>query len=166
MLISNVKLNHSQWVWITSSGRRGNHLLNFILGSSDHFFLSHQSNLAFEMWERVKNLDQGDADSHVPSDNDASLLAVNHYISVWAGHTTGQQSTHLFGTQQHSGHANQAHVPGKSGLSPTAIFAMAVECSSTEKPASNPVRNIACCCWSRTPIQGATAMYPLSHYTH
>lgn len=91
------------------------------------------------MWEPVENLDRGDAESRLPSGNDASLLAVNHCISVWVGHTTGQQSSQLLGTQQRGGHANQAHVPSKSGLSPTAIFAMSVEYSWTEKQASNTV---------------------------
>lgn len=102
------------------------------------------------MWEPVENLDGGDAESRLPSDNDASLLAVNHYISVWAGHTTGQQSSQLLGTQRHGSHANQAHVPSKSGLSLTAIFAMSVEYSSTEEPPSNTVSNTARHCWSRT----------------
>lgn len=97
-----------------------------------------------------RNLDGRNIESHLPSDNDASLLAVNHYISVWGGHTTGQQSSQLLGTQHHRGRANQALVPGKFGLSPVAIFAMDVENLSTEKQASNIVSNIAWCWQSRT----------------
>lgn len=91
----------------------------------------------------MENLDCSDAGSRLPSDNDASLLAVNHYISVWAGHTTGQQSSQLFGTQRRGRHANQAHVPSKAGLSSTAIFAMSAEYSSAEEPPSNTVSNTA-----------------------
>ncbi len=110
------------------------------------------------MWEPVENLDCSSALSHLPSDNDASLLAVNHYISVWGGHTTGQPSSQLLGTQQHGGHASRAHVPNKSGLRPMAIFAMSVEYSSAEEAASNTVCSIAWCWWSRTPTRYSSSV--------
>lgn len=136
---------------ITSFGRRGSRLLKFDPWLIRCFFsvtcLAWPWNTG-DIWEI---LDGGDAESFLPSDNDASLLAVNHCIHVRAGRTTGQQPRQLLGTSLHGSHANQAHVPGKSGLSQMAIFAMSVERSSTEEPTSDAVSNIACCWQSRTP---------------
>lgn len=148
-------------MWISTSGRRGNLLLNFYPWLIT--FFCHISLIWLWNVGASGNLDHRDTESCLPSDNDASLLAVNHYISVWVGHTTGQQSSRLLGTQQHSGRANQALVPGKSGLSPVAIFAMDVENLSTEKQASNIVGNIAWCWWSRTPTW--YAVHSMSHYS-
>lgn len=138
-------------MWLTSSGRRGNHLHNFL--SLPHwvifFFLSHQSDLALKCRSSSKPGSRQCRD--LPSDNDASLLAVNHYISIRAGHSNGQPSRQLLGTLQHRGHANQAHVPGKSGLNLTTVFAMAAERSVAEKPASDTISNIGWCWWSRKP---------------
>ena len=75
------------------------------------------------------------------------FFPVNRCISIWAGRTAGQQSSQLPGTAagpiRLRSRANQAPVPGTAEPSPPAIFAMTVEYSSPEEPASSPVSSSA-----------------------
>lgn len=118
-----------------------------ILGSLGNIFMS----LGCKIQETVKEIqDCGVGTSHLHSNNHASLLAVNHYINLWAAHTTEQQSSRLLGTES-SAAAMPIRLTSQVNL-PTLmpIFATSAECWSAKNPAFNAISMTTRCCWSRT----------------
>lgn len=117
-----------------------------ILGSPGNLFPS----LGCKIQETVKEKqDCGVGTSHLPSNNHASLLAVNHYISLWAAHTTEQQSSRLLGTES-SAAAMPIRLTSQVNLAVSMpIFATSAECWSAKNPAFNTISMTTWCCWSR-----------------
>lgn len=96
-----------------------------------------------------KNTIVGVGTGCLPSNNHASLLAVNHYISLWAAHTTGQQSSRLFGTENSTA-AMTIRLTSQVNLAASMpIFAASAECWSAKNPAFNTINMMTRCCWSK-----------------
>lgn len=102
-------------------------------------------------YKRLKEKqDCGVGTSHLPNNNHASLLAVNHYVSLWVAHTTEQQSSQLFGTES-SAAAMPIRLSSQVNLAVSMPnFAMSAECWSAKNPAFNTIGMTTRCCWNRT----------------
>lgn len=120
------------------------------------------------MWELVKkkNLEGDNTRSHLPRDNDASLLAVSHCISVWAGRATGQQSSQLLGTYSSSTAAMPIRLVSWANLG--WVRRQSLPCLLNAHWQRNQHQRVSATFHGAVEaehLQGITIIHPVNHYT-